>query len=59
MFRLEDFKCSHCGNKFEELVEKGTKIISCKKCGGLAERIISVCNWAWKYGKDSGRNKWF
>jgi len=58
MFRLEEFKCEICNIKFDELVERGTQIVKCKRCGAPAIRIISVCSWTWKKKKDSGRNRW-
>lgn len=40
---LYEYKCSDCGFRFEELINQkdNSEVISCKKCGSEAKKIVS------------------
>lgn len=40
MKRLYEFKCSSCGNTFDEVTEY-TQTHSCPLCGGVADKVIT------------------
>ncbi|RJQ53612.1 MAG: zinc ribbon domain-containing protein [Actinobacteria bacterium] len=40
---IYEFRCSKCGEKFEDLVCAGTETATCPKCGaGEAKRLFSA-----------------
>lgn len=39
MKRIYSFKCTHCGNAFDELTEY-TATHECPQCGAVAEKVI-------------------
>lgn len=40
MKKLQEFKCPHCGNVFEDIVEDGVEQIMCDKCRDTNEHGI-------------------
>lgn len=39
---LNDFRCQSCGNLDESLENRETTSISCKVCGGPAQRVLTA-----------------
>ena len=42
---LNDFKCTQCEVQNEHFVDSTTKTVSCKSCGGEANRVLTACNF--------------
>lgn len=43
--KIFDIKCKSCFYTWESMAESTSDIFKCKKCGQLAQPIISSCNF--------------
>jgi putative FmdB family regulatory protein len=53
-----EYKCEECGEKIEVRYKVSSDIkskVKCKKCGRMAKKVISLCNYTMKTG--GTRNK--
>ena len=40
---IYEFRCEACGERFEALVDAGTEVLGCRRCGAAgAERVLSA-----------------
>lgn len=45
MGKLFDFKCQSCFYIWEDMADSSTDFRKCKKCGQIAQPVISACNF--------------
>lgn len=43
--KIFDIKCKSCFYTWEDMANNTSDILSCKKCGQLAQPVISACNF--------------
>lgn len=59
MLKRFDFKCNHCSNVEEQWIESLDQSVTCSKCWGSTQRIISPVQTQFKgVGWPDADDKW-
>jgi putative FmdB family regulatory protein len=55
---LYEFRCGGCGERFEALVDAGTRVVECRACGAPgAERVLSAVAPPMQLAKPAGERR--